>query len=516
MVALAGCGDGERVSEADTAVPARGVSLVVGTSLERWGVLVVPHSGGAPQLRAVPDLTDSLWQGSAELPASSEARPLGGAVVLRTPDGEVFRYLPSGDVLERIGAVGPNAVWSGFGDSGLFVDPDSDLAVVISPADTTVFRLPRPPRWAAPLEGGGLVALLDDGGRLLVWRDDATQPAETAYPGIGPPGLVTAWGGQAVFAAPAADRLRIIDLGSLETVAEPKLEGPAISLAVSPSSHRIYAGIAEEPVLLAVDRFSGDSRRIDDFSAPVEALRPSLFGGSVLAFDGIRTWVVDAAGRSEPVPGEWRSDLPVAVGDELLTVVDGNLGLWSPGDPIRRPVDAPSDAWWVPVRWRPPTLRPTAVATGDTAGRVPGEAMAETGPPIAGEMLAGDPSPDRPQPGDSAVRPGTPAVEQSEDRPEEEPRPEISPGFYVIVSSSLNRGGISDLTRTLSEAGYPSRIQRHRDEAREMWYRALVGPYPNREAAETAARRLRTERGLQGWISEVGPDVLSREPGEGG
>jgi len=184
------------------------------------------------------------------------------------------------------------------------------------------------------------------------------------------------------------------------------------------------------------------------------------------------------------------------------------------------------------VRWRPPP-KPTIIAGRESedslmsdVAEAGGVEISGDGPEQAGQgetdpLLAGTPPMEEPgldpAPGDSVVRPGTPASELAGEQPGAEVAggaAEIPPGFYAIVGSSLNYSGIAGLTRNLSEAGFPTRIQRHRDEANEMWYRALVGPYANREAAEAAALTLRQERGLQGWIAEIGPDVRPRSSTE--
>jgi hypothetical protein len=56
---------------------------------------------------------------------------------------------------------------------------------------------------------------------------------------------------------------------------------------------------------------------------------------------------------------------------------------------------------------------------------------------------------------------------------------------------------------TLARSGYPTAIQRRRDDGGQMWYRALVGPYPARLGAEAAARQLRRERSLDAWVTEL-------------
>ena len=75
-----------------------------------------------------------------------------------------------------------------------------------------------------------------------------------------------------------------------------------------------------------------------------------------------------------------------------------------------------------------------------------------------------------------------------------------------MAASSQRVGGVHDLSEALQGDGYPANVVPRRDEANEIWYRVMVGPYESREEAEAVVLRLRRERGIQGWVREVGPD----------
>jgi cell division septation protein DedD len=449
-----------------------------------------------------------------------EAHALGGAVILKTEEGSVHRYVPSRDVLEEIAQVGSGAVWRSFGEHGAYADPTALTAVVISATETWRYELPGPPVWAGPVRGGGLLALFSsaDGLMLGLWTADGAEPVTRTDLQVSPPGLVTAWGSQAAFRGIRSNRLVLLSLPELSVTGEPNVDGAVTALATSPSSHLIYAATTDRAGLHAVGRYTEESRRLTELDSAPGEIRSSLFGGSVLVFDGAQAWIVYPSGDRQPVPGDWRTDVPMAVGDGVLTLQDGRPVLWTPDAAGSAPVIGPAQAWWLAVRWRPPA-RPMAVA-----GREPGDSLAseaaaaEDGGGVAeGDLAQAGEAATREAPGDSIVRPGTPASELAGERPRDEPTgapAEIPAGFYVIVGSSLNYSGIAELTRGLSEAGFPTRIQRHRDEANEIWYRALVGPHANREAAEAAVQALRRERGLQGWIAEIGPDVRPRSSTE--
>ena len=91
--------------------------------------------------------------------------------------------------------------------------------------------------------------------------------------------------------------------------------------------------------------------------------------------------------------------------------------------------------------------------------------------------------------------------------------PDLHPeaGIYAIVTSAQSISGVRTLLAGLAEAGYPTAIQRYLDDAGQVWYRGMVGPYPSRDAAESAARQLRRERSLKVWVTEIRPGSLSSE-----
>jgi cell division protein FtsN len=59
---------------------------------------------------------------------------------------------------------------------------------------------------------------------------------------------------------------------------------------------------------------------------------------------------------------------------------------------------------------------------------------------------------------------------------------------FLQVSSSQNRAWAAELASQLSTAGLPARVLDPR--AGEEGFRVVLGPYPSREQAEAAGRRL--------------------------
>lgn len=546
---LVGCGGGES-DAADRPAPAlRGAALVAGTSMESWGLLVVPRGGGPAELRSLSEPSVVLWTGSARIPASVEARASGdGAVALRAADGRVYRYDPARDVAVEVGRVGGGAEWSGVGLAGVWTDPREGSALVMGGGEAWRASLPASTVWAAAAGEGTVVALVGGPGEarpLLVERDEASPAvagpqtgaqadgrpaaragaaaAEERGAALAPPAAVTAWGRRLAAASADGRSLVVLSLPELETVSSTDVDGPILALVPSPSSHQVYVAVGDDGSsrVVAIDRLRFRAERLARLDGPVTELRPAQFGGYLLAGGAGSAAYVPLTGEDPvPLPGRWRSDLPLGLpGGRVLVLTEDGVAVWRPdtkGGDAPRSLDVGADGWWLPVRWIPP--RPERVAEGETPTGPeegePGERVAAAdpvpegtedpeGPGAVGEAGATRPGAEE---GAASERAGQ-ARGAAAEGPEGAPGSSPSPGFYAIVASSQRPEAIDSLTRRLEAAGFRSTVQRHRDEARELWYRALVGPYESREEAEEAADRLRRERGLQAWISEVGPDA---------
>lgn len=478
-------GDGPGATNGADVPDRRGASLVVGTTADRRGLLVIPREGGPATLRGLVRPADSLWSGSASLPAAVDARALGATVVLLDRDGVVHRYGPARDRLEEVGRISPEATWTASGGRGVYAYGDRVLQLgdESSRSDT----LPRAVRWASPAAEGRLAVLLEagEGPSLRVYPAGAGEAEAGASPEVSLPALSTAWGTRLAFRSATSNALVLLALPGLEEVARWTLPATPDALAASPSTHRIYAGLENDAGILSIRRFGGSMERLADVGGPILEIRPSLFGGGLIVATRSAVWYLGTE-EAEParLPTEWRTDLPLGLpGDRVLVVRDGEVALWSTEAPEARPLEAPADAWWLPVQWRP--VRPAAFAA-----RTESEDAAEESPA----------APDR------AAEPEESGSGAEDERPAPEARtPGPDAGYYAIVASSQSRSGVTALVDNLTDAGYRATVQRHRDEASELWYRALVGPYPTRERAQEAARQLRRERGLEAWISEVGP-----------
>ena len=481
----AACGGGGGPGDGtDSGAPElHGTELVVGSTLDEWGLLVLDPSGGTATLRPMRTPRETAWESETELPAFAEVRSVGGSsVVLRSGDGTVSRFDPSADAVETLDRLQGEAVrWVGSDQGGVFLNDASGEILAVLPDRAWRYDVGGAIDWAAVVHDG--IAVLRPGPELWLVPHGAEEPAGEASVAVRGPGLVTAWGRRLVFVDVEDGRsVQVLTVDPLETAGRVELDGDVSALASSPSSHELYAGVSDPPGVVVINRFSFSRRSLARLDRPPVEIRPSLFGEYLLVFDGERTWRIEVNdGHAIPIPGDWGEDLPFGLPDGfVLSRIGGAVSLVGPDGRIEGdPFELAGGGAWLPVRWTP----------------IPRVFVDE----LQGRPLAV--SPGRPAP-DVTV----PDVE--DDQPVTEPAtpPDVPVGYYAIVGSARQRDGIDALVGDLGAAGFPVQVQSIADRAGENWYRGLVGPYATRAEADAAARQLQRERQLQSWVTGIDAD----------
>ena len=486
-VLACGCDAAPDSTELPPEAAPRGVSLVVGSTADQWSLVSLPVDGGVAEARDLTNPERVLWTGRTELPASVDAHALrGGRIILRTAEGALHSYDPASDLLLQLGEAPSEAIWAGDRSVGLYVGVDGSL-VEISAEGVWRYSMERQVAWAAPAEGGVLVALEADSDQREIWllRRDEDAPVETGTADARAPGIVTAWGRRAVFTTAENRAIEVFSVSPIERAGGLDLGSPITAMSTSPSTHEVYLALDDPPRVVAVNRFNFSSRTIADLAVSTAHIRPTLFGEGILVAQADRVARLPVAGGAAArIPAEWRADLPLGLpGGTVLAVSDGAVVL-SGGDSGSVVVldDAGSERWWLPMQWNP--SRTTVTADRLTAGvedsPVPADEGAGRDSAVAGDIVPG-----------LRDRQLVPA----ESGPHS--------GFYAIVGSARQSGGIRDLVQSLEEAGFATQVQSFPDEAGRTWFRGLVGPYRSRSEAEAAARQLLRERRLEAWVTEI-------------
>ena len=221
------------------------------------------------------------------------------------------------------------------------------------------------------------------------------------------------------------------------------LRARPVAVAFSPSGHRVYALHGNS--LSVIDRFSGDVRDEPVLPGVGEDLRPDPFGRLLLVRParGDSVWIVDAATNryAATVRGSWNWDLPTVAPDGTVLTRQGADLMALAGDsltPTGRIRGTPNDRW-LAVAWDP---RGPVIELGDQVSQAPD----------SGSVL------------------------------------------YVQVSYSLNEAWAQDLAQDLRRAGLNASVLP--PSTPDDGYRVVLGPYPTREAAEDAGRKL----GRSYWV----------------
>ena len=495
--------------------PLDGPTLVSGSALARYGLLVIPRRGGVAQFRSIESPSTVRWTGRLSLEGVTAAHPLGSAVVLQR--GRRLRLYATSPVEAEtpLPDAPADARWVASPAGGAFVSGDRILA--ITPTRTAEVTADGAVHWAAPAAEGRVVALVEgsDGPELAVWAAGEARPATTRGVTTRGPVTLSGWGRGIVTASEDGRGLTEWSIPDLEPAEGAEIDGAPLALALSPSQHRVFAASADRPRFVVIDRYDWRELGSSRLETPLEALRPGMTGDRLVAFDGSKVWSARAGETGlDAVPGEWRADLPIALpGGAVLVSTGSGLGLLHKDGGIA-PVEGPADAWWLPFRWgRRLPVASAAVVPEDTLEDAEEalEALADSFPPgRIGLLTMGRPNrgasrrpgaPERPAPGDDESGEIAPVAEPLNE-PAAVPMPELPGGFYAVVLSSRQLAALGQMRQLLDRSGYSTHVLRRLDEANDTWYRLLVGPYPTRPDAEGVTRELRRERGIDAWIHE--------------
>ncbi len=294
--------------------------------------------------------------------------------------------------------------------------------------------------------GGGserLVALVQTPReRQLLALSAGKPPVAQRIPGG--PIAVSSWGDLAVVAVDSG--LLILDPADSARQAFHRLANPPDAVGLSPSEHRIYVTTADRELLM-LDRTSLETAERLRLPGRASTLRVDPLGRFLLIrpASGDSVWLVDPA---EPhllgtLPASWRDDLPAVAPDGSILVAYGqDIASYAPDSlTVGGRVASGARDRWLAAAWDP--RRPALQLAADTAAAAP--------------VASGQ-------------------------------------AIYVQVSSTANEAWAQDAAQNLRTAGMQASVLP--PATPEEPYRVVLGPYPTREAAEAAGRKL----GRPFWI----------------
>ncbi len=454
-------------------------------SAEGWGVLGFPRSGGALAYREGEDLESPTWS-PPELGKVERGWPGVGAIWLQFDDGRVGRYDYSSGYLNS---------FRGFGSSEEAVVLEGGAGLVLAPDRQTLQSVSQNGGWRFEL-GGRLQRLESAGsGRLLAAVETAgglellvLAPPDSAMLGRrtvnGLSDLaVMPWGDRLFYLMEGEEQPALHELGlpQLDERRSMELSEAARLVAATPSGHRLYVVAGRN--LYVIDNLSGKRLRRVKLPSPASALRFGINGAVLLArvekTDSVMIVQVGIDKYLGMVPAKWEKSLPAVLpGGRLVTQEETELVLYSiPGlEEIARAAVAEPRVWFT-VSWEPPRPRTE----------------------LAQRLVRAPQVADRQEEGQEDRR----RTSSAGSEPASASPPPASPGYYAVVIAARDRKGVDDLVEWLLSVDFPATVDRHVDVMGVVWFRAMAGPYPGREAAEEAARTLGARYGYKPWILSV-------------
>ena len=436
LAVLAACGGEPDLASGNLPAVGRGPATAT--------LLRVPRDGGLARLYRVPGLDASSWKMQDKLPPLER-------VVGADPDQGVVYFLDRKRNVVGIDLETHRVRTYTERVRNAFVGPDGSLFTIDTAEVVTQLVRRTPVRFRSKLQGTPQELNATMSGSVLARVGGKKPGLEVLGPDQAPTTTAVAdgdmtqtfWGD--LVAVAGSSGVTVYQTQGKEKPRTLDVEG-AKAVLFSPSGHRLYV-VRETGVLVIFDRYSWDKLDEIDLPGPAVALRGDLYGQWVLIRPAIgdSAWVFDV-GHDRLVgaaPARWEGSLPQVVSPNTLLTRQGDrlvaLDLGAKDFARRGAIDESTDDLFIPLAWHPAQDEPVQ-AESDSAAL-------------------------------AAAADSTPGAT-----------------VYLQVSSSQNPAWADELSQRLRAAGLPASVLKPRrsDEP----HRVVLGPYPTREQAEEAGRKI--------------------------
>jgi len=464
----------------------------------------LPRKGGTVRAYLYPRLDSVIWTGrTTSVDRVLGFDPEGGALAIVDAKGQPGRV----DLRMSASVVATKAQLTSLTaptGTDIYGVDDKGTVIRLTRSGDWKFTPPYPARAVFPQADGGLVIDAQHGNDAVLWlihppdtrlRDTVTLPITMRG--------VHAQVGDRVYVATdtALVGVRGRDLSEVPSI---RVRGHIVALAPTPSGDRIYVATTGDSSLAVVDRYTDKVASTVQLPGEISDLRMDGLGRYVIARParGDSAWVIAVATNHVvgSVRTKWTEDLPATAPDGAIALNSGRDVIFVDGETlqaVRTVAGGASDFWyftfWNGFRPRAAGVdQPVSFATADTttsdsarhAADSTHVATADTSAktaaaaPVAAPVAA--PAQPAQPPHQAAHVPTLPAAAPP-------PTASAAAPFTVSFAALLNESKARILADSISVGGTRARVVPSQ-RAGTTIYRVVLGPYPNRAAAEQIGR----------------------------
>jgi YVTN family beta-propeller protein len=454
----------------------------------------IPRAGGTLHAYLYPHLDSAVWSGrSTSIAKVLGFDPEGGALAILDDKGRPVRVdlrlggaaLASKATLTSVKAPNGAEIYA--------IDSKGNVVRLTRGADWS-FTPPYPADDLFPQSDGTLIIAARHARETVLWHmhPPDTKVRDTVAVPIALGKLTAQVGDRVYFATDTAlVGVRSRDLTEVNPI---RVRGRVVALAPTPSGDRIYVATADDSVLSVVDRYTDRVTTTIPLPGRISDLRMDGLGRYVLVRPAVgdSAWVIAVATNHVvgAVRTGWTADLPATAPDGAIALHSGRDVIFVDGETlqaVRTVAGGASDFWyftfWNGFRPRSPGVdEPVTFALPDSAAADSGLANADSGTAASVDSVA------RPEAQTPAVaRPAAPQPAPVAPRPAPAPTASASSPFTVSFAALLNEQKAHALADSITVGGERARVVPSQ-RAGTTIYRVVLGPYPNRAAAEQAGR----------------------------
>jgi YVTN family beta-propeller protein len=469
-------------------------------------LLRLPRAGGTVRAYLYPRLDSVVWSGhTTSVDRVLGFDPEGGALAIVNAKGAPARV----DLRLGESAIASKATLASLvaptGSEIYGVDQKGDVVRLTRGGDWS-FTPPYPARAVFPQSDGSLVIAAQHGSEVVLWlmHPPDTKVRDTVLLPITMHALHAQVGDRIYFATDSAlVGVRSRDLSEVPSI---RVHGHVAALAPTPSGDRIYVATSGDSTLAVIDRYTDKVSTTVQLPGEISDLRMDGLGRYVLVRParGDSAWVLAVATNHVvgSVRTKWTEDLPATAPDGAIALNSGRDVIFVDGETlqaVRTVAGGASDFWyftfWNGFRARAAGVdQPVSFANADTAPPVDTSVsdsgtkavldsvtrVARPAPAVAqGSQQQTTPSPRPPTATATATATATP--------PPPPPTASASAPFTVSFAALLNEAKARLLADSIQVSGAHARVVPSQ-RAGTTIYRVVLGPYPNRAAAEQIGR----------------------------